>query len=242
MPRIKSYITHISKSLIMRKKVFVLLLLIPMISSSFSTNLLFADSASDAAQFNSQGFEQMKLGNFEEAISYFDKALEIEPDNVTYLDNKGLAVLNQLNYYEAFLIFEKVLKINPDDPIALASYYFTQQKMYKVMDSVVDITIRDSNGYLVGYFRTKQVGILLGDIAKKELDNYILTEMKYKGIDIQVLYFITEEVSKRETTISKTSMAPIGMDIPVVVSKHLGYPIEKGDVITAHYRIIRPIE
>ena len=152
----------------MRKKVFVLLLLIPMISLSFSTNLLFADSASDADTFHRQGVEQMKLGNFEEANLNFDKALQIEPDSVLYLYNKGVAILGQEKFYEAFVIFDKVLKIEPDHPIALAPYQLAKSKMFKHVDGILDVTIRDSNGYLVGYFRTSDVGILDADFVKKK--------------------------------------------------------------------------
>ena len=104
------------------------------ISLSFPALLVFADSEDDIAVLNDKGVELSKAGNYEEAISILDKALQIEPNNVTYLNNKGLATLGQLNYLEAFLIFKKVLEIMPDDPIALYSYYFAQNRMYQFVN------------------------------------------------------------------------------------------------------------
>jgi len=219
----------------MREKVLVLLLFISLASLSFSTSLLFADSASDAAQFHRQGIEQVKLYNFEEANLYFDKALQIEPDNVLYLYNKGVAILGQEKFYEAFIIFDKVLKIEPDHPIAPAPYQLAKSKMFKRVDGILDITIRDSNGYLVGYFRTSNVGILDADFVKKQLDQ--LMEKEYSRIDFDV-----QSTTKFDTSVTQTSFAPEGFEIPMVVSKHLSYPVKKGEVVSVHYTIFMMTE
>jgi len=230
--------------MIMWKKVFVLLLFISLAYLSFSTSLVFADSASDAKLFNNQGVEQLQLGNYEEANSYFDKALQIDPNNVTYLNNKGLATLGQANYYEALRIFYKVLEINPDDPIALDSYNVTQNGMYQHVNGVVDVIVEDSNGYLVGYYRTEEVSMILNEHTKSELDPYVSTEMKLGDKDTEVILFKTVFVAEKETTITKSGINSVELELPLtlVISKHIGTPIEKGDVITTYFRILKPIE
>ncbi|WP_135606898.1 tetratricopeptide repeat protein, partial [Methanococcoides sp. NM1] len=52
---------------------------------------------------------------YDKALEYFDKALEINPDYVDAWNNKGLT-LNKLNEFEnASESFDKALEINPDD-------------------------------------------------------------------------------------------------------------------------------
>lgn len=62
-----------------------------------------------------QGNELYKLGAFEEAIAYFDKALEIDPNNVPAWNSKGLALNNLKMYDEAIRCFDKSLSIYPSN-------------------------------------------------------------------------------------------------------------------------------
>src|SRR5689334_22023953 len=43
---------------------------------------------------NNKGTSLYNLGRFNESIVYFDKALDIDPNNVVALDNKGSALLS----------------------------------------------------------------------------------------------------------------------------------------------------
>lgn len=76
---------------------------------------------------NKKGKTFASLGNYNEAIGYYDKALEIKPNDVDALYNKGLVFYSLGNYTEAIQYFDKVLEINPNDTKAqvtkgLASY------------------------------------------------------------------------------------------------------------------------
>jgi len=227
----------------MWKKVFVLLLFIPMVSLSFSTGFVFADPASDAREFNEQGATQLNLGNYEEAILYFNKALQIEPDNIDYLNNMGLALMTQEKYFEAFLFFDRALEIMPSDPTTLSYYNFAQKEMYDDLFGIVDVTIRNSQGHLIGYFRTMHLGILAGDLAKIEIDKFPVTEIvSTNGTDIEVFELDLEIVAENENSISESNYAPEYIEIAIVVSKHLAYQQEPGDRIYVHYKFLRAIE
>jgi tetratricopeptide (TPR) repeat protein len=63
--------------------------------------------------FYYQGNELYKLGACEEAISYFDKVLEIDPNNVAAWNSKGLALSSLEMYDEAIRCFDKSLSIYP---------------------------------------------------------------------------------------------------------------------------------
>jgi len=215
----------------MGKNVLVLLLFVSLISLSLSTNILFAQSPS-AAQFHSKGVEEAKLGNYETASLYFDKALEIEPDNILYLNNKGFALIGEEKYYEAFVIFGKVLKIEPDDANALIGYPLAKSTMFAGVDGIADIIIRDSNGYLVGYLRTTNIGILNSESVANELKSLLEAE-DYAQIEINVNLHM-----KVDTAITQTSFAPEGMEVPLFTSKHPAYPVTEGDTVTAHFTIV----
>ena len=53
--------------------------------------------------------------NYSEAIKYYDKALEINPNYLVTLSNKGVDFLYQDDYSEAIKYFDKALEINPND-------------------------------------------------------------------------------------------------------------------------------
>jgi tetratricopeptide (TPR) repeat protein len=54
------------------------------------------------------------LGRREEAISYYDKVLAIEPGNMDALNNKGNALDNLGRYEEAIKYYDKAIEINPN--------------------------------------------------------------------------------------------------------------------------------
>ena len=64
--------------------------------------------------YDGMGPAMMRLCNFNDAISYFDKSLLEDPNNVEILTNKGSA-LSKLGYHdEAILFYDSALKINPN--------------------------------------------------------------------------------------------------------------------------------
>jgi tetratricopeptide (TPR) repeat protein len=70
---------------------------------------------SDADTQYNKGVELLDAGKYEEAITYFDKALAIEPNDVDALNNKGIALHNLGKNQEAIALFDKVLLIKPND-------------------------------------------------------------------------------------------------------------------------------
>lgn len=70
--------------------------------------------------------------NLSEAIQYFDKASDINPNNkVVYQNNKAKALLKQNNYEEAITILRDIVKIIPEDnKKSLAEVHFTIGEAY----------------------------------------------------------------------------------------------------------------
>jgi tetratricopeptide (TPR) repeat protein len=59
-----------------------------------------------------------RLGKYNEAITYYDKALAINPNDVNALDYKGAALTKLGKYQDATTFLDKSLAINPKDNVA----------------------------------------------------------------------------------------------------------------------------
>ena len=93
------------------------------ISISFSiqlTNAIAENNTSGISNLINKGEDLYNLGNYDEAIKYYDKALSIDPNNIQALYSKGLAIYNW-DKYEAIKYYDKALSIDPNNTHALYS-------------------------------------------------------------------------------------------------------------------------
>jgi tetratricopeptide (TPR) repeat protein len=66
-----------------------------------------------------KGMAYLYVGNYTEAIPYFDKALAINPNYTLALNNKGAALYGLGIYNESIAYFDKALSVNPGYTTAL---------------------------------------------------------------------------------------------------------------------------
>ena len=210
---------------------------------SFSSILIFADSDDDADMFNKQGIMNIELGNFEEAISYFDKALQIDPDNMVYLKNKGAVLILQEKYYEASIIFEKVLTVIPDDPIALHHISNFASKGFKPVDGMLEILVHNPQEKVVAYLKTTDIHLIDHPIAKETMDEWDVREIVTRdGQDYEVFQEVVRFIIEEEDSFSKMIWIDPDENQTIVFTKHHGFPVDKGDVVTLVFTIFSPIE
>jgi len=81
---------------------------------SMIVNLPFVNSEEDVNMLFEKGKESYMAGNPEEAISYFEKVLQIEPNHVDALNNIGAILIILDKHEEAIPFFDKVLAIEPN--------------------------------------------------------------------------------------------------------------------------------
>jgi len=86
---------------------------------SFSTILVFADSHDEADLLFKKAVDSHQLGNYNQAISYYDQVLEIDPNHLDALNNKGAVLLKLWRFEQAIPYFDKVLEIDPNNVSAL---------------------------------------------------------------------------------------------------------------------------
>lgn len=110
-----------------------------------SDKILFSSDKDETAdELYHRGMLFRKIGKPREAISYFDKALKINPYHVNALTNKGHSLGNLGRYKEAINCYDKVLEINPKDTVALINkglslHYLSQyEKAVACYDKILE--------------------------------------------------------------------------------------------------------
>ncbi len=72
--------------------------------------------------YNICGLAHQRLNNIENSISYFKKAISLEPQDLGNKNNLANSYIYLNQYEEAENIFKEILKINSDNPPALVNY------------------------------------------------------------------------------------------------------------------------
>lgn len=88
----------------------------------------------DAKYYNNKGVDFDKSKKYEEALKYYDKAININPEYANAYYNKGLVYLyDQGKYEEAIKCFDKVIQLRPKDTEACFNkmYSLFHLKKYK---------------------------------------------------------------------------------------------------------------
>jgi tetratricopeptide (TPR) repeat protein len=69
----------------------------------------------DVKKLYDEGWALLDQQKYQEAISAFDKAIELNPNDANAWYNKGYALGNLAKYEEAIIAFDKAIEIKPDD-------------------------------------------------------------------------------------------------------------------------------
>jgi tetratricopeptide (TPR) repeat protein len=107
-----------------------------------------------------EGVKNFEAKNFDSALNSFEKALIIEPNNVTLLVNKALAHFELGQKYEALAHMIKAQKIDPDfQPASLGLEFLTQQIQIKAIphqielyEQIRNLLVINFNLYLILFF------------------------------------------------------------------------------------------
>jgi len=75
----------------------------------------------EAENWNNKGLNFYDVGNFEDAVKAYDKAIEIKPEKVDYWYNKGFALHALRKFSEAIEAYDKTINMEPEK--ADAWYY-----------------------------------------------------------------------------------------------------------------------
>ena len=94
-------------------KFFTLIHLL-VISLSISILTVSAESSETTKELFSKAMEQIDEGRFDDALIYLDSILELDPNQLAALSNKGGVLIELEKYEEAIEYLDRALEINPN--------------------------------------------------------------------------------------------------------------------------------
>ena len=112
--------------------------------------------SSDAEAYNNRGFAYCEMGQYDQAISDFSKAIEINPRLAHAYNNRGWAYIKKWQYDQAISDFNKTIEIDP----GFAEAYFNRAVVYFFKE--------EYDKSLVNVIKAQQLGY---QIPLKFLDN-----------------------------------------------------------------------
>lgn len=192
--------------------------------------------------FYSKGVQALELKNYEEAISYFDKVLEIDQNHISALIDKGSSLVSLGKKYEGLVYYDKVLKIMPELDLVKKYLAVTTSTLYTPIEGELNIIVRNSQGDLVAFLRTNYIEILDHKVAYDYLDGQpekTLTQnnQKFNTISIHKSK-IDEEIMDSQSYYLTIKNVPF----PILRSFTSSYITEIGDKVDFYYTIYKPIE
>ena len=189
-------------------------------------------------------------GRHEESIKYYDKILEINPNNVKALASKGIAFAHLQEYGDALIMIDKALLLDPSNEIVKGkkANFLSGVPTIPAHDSVYEIkfriTVRDSSGSLISVSESTNTRYLPYEITD---------EVFAKGFDmidtVMIDGTLYEKVKKFEngmTIDDRTGMFSItttldGYLIDIFQAFTPMIIIEKDDVATIEWTILKKI-
>ena len=90
----------------------ILLLMFPLMSS-----ILFAQNKEEADNLVNEGVAYHDKGDYDGAISKYNKALELDKDNLLALTEKAFSLLSQEKYDESIICCQKAIEKHPTEKV-----------------------------------------------------------------------------------------------------------------------------
>mgnify|MGYP001566201508 FL=1 len=96
----------------------------------------YAELSNDISLLESQAIEMINESKYDKAIIYLDKILEIDPQNINALNNKGGILIKSGNYSNAIDYFDEILKIDGNNTQALNNKAIALSKLQLYVQSL----------------------------------------------------------------------------------------------------------
>jgi tetratricopeptide (TPR) repeat protein len=106
-----------------------------------------------AKLWNNRGTALANLGKHQQAIECFDKAIEINPNDVNIWNSKGTALANLGKHQQAIECFDKAIEINPNDvniwnSKGTAFHYLSKyQQAIECFDKAIEVNPNDADAW-----------------------------------------------------------------------------------------------
>ncbi|NDB33184.1 MAG: hypothetical protein EB160_07080, partial [Nitrososphaeria archaeon] len=181
----------------------------------------------------------------------FDKILNIEPNNVIALNNKGIALVRLGNYSDAITSFDEILSIDLKNSQALKNRNFAFKKINMEPTSNskylvhVQIQVRNIHGTLISVTESNSIKYLSHPLTDEYLDSIPLKGTMLIGENMyEKREIMTKYTPEEDTFIGSTRLVSnkFGDNIIVFSTLNHGYTVERGDTVTALWTLLRIVD
>ena len=97
----------------------IIIFLVPILLFIIFQSQFAVATSSNVNEYIDKGISLAESGHVPKAITYYDKVLAIDPNDVDALNNKGIALDDLGKYQEAITYYDKILTIDPNYAYAL---------------------------------------------------------------------------------------------------------------------------
>ena len=81
----------------------------------------FGLDLNDAAAYSNRGRSYHELGQYQQSIEDYDKAIDLDPDDATYYINRGISYGDLGQQHRAIEDFDKAIELDPNHATPSAS-------------------------------------------------------------------------------------------------------------------------
>ncbi len=136
----------------------------------------------DAEVHNNRGFDYCQIGQYDQAISDFSKAIEINPRLAHAYNNRGAAYLYKGQYDQAILDLSKAIEINPRLAHAYNNRGWAYIKKWQYDQAISDFnkTVEIDARFVDAYFYRAIVYFLMEEYDKSLLDVIKAQQLGYQ--------------------------------------------------------------
>ncbi len=138
-----------------------------------SISLIFKDSEfGEAEVYHNRGVAKFALGEFAEALTDYNEAIQLKPDYTDAYHNRGVVKIQLKQLNKALADFDEAIRIKPNYAEAYNSRGGTKLLLSKINEAIADFdeTIRINPEFINAYTNRAQAKIILKSIKEAKSD------------------------------------------------------------------------
>lgn len=155
-----------------------------------SISLILKDSEfGEAEVYYNRGVAKFALGEFAEALTDYNEAIQLKPDYADAYHNRGVVKIQLKQLNKALADFDEAIRIKPDYAEAYNSRGIAKLLLSKINEAIADFgeAIRINPEFIDAYTNRAQAKIILGSIkeAKSDLQTALELAEQQQNTDLK---------------------------------------------------------
>lgn len=144
----------------------------------FTLDQSFSETSENLDDLVDMGFKLEESEQYEEALIYFDKVLEQDPDHVVSLNEKGVVLSELEQFEEAISYFDRALSLEPQNREIQSNWESTYRNLpFDEIEGFAKIQVRDQRDRLIAYIEADHVKIVPHSSSYELLNTFNLKEV-----------------------------------------------------------------